>query len=74
MSEKRYSLKVAGKFVGVSACTIRYRAEKLGIVTEGGLTAANVKAIAEYLPLKTKYARRDSYDDLVAEMRELNGR
>ena len=74
MSDKRYSLKVAGKFIGISDCTVQQRAKKLGIVTEGGLTAANVKAIAEYMSTKPKYTRRYSYDDLVAEMRELNGR
>ena len=74
MSEKRYSLKVAGKFIGISDCTVQQRARKLGIEIKGGLTAANVKAIAEYLPRNPKYTRRYSYDDLVAEMRELNGR
>lgn len=74
MSEKRYSLKVAGKFIGITDSGVQLRARKLGIETEGGLTAEDVKAIAELAPIAPKYARRYSYDDLVAEMRELNGR
>lgn len=72
MDEKRYSLRTVGKLLDISAMAIKYRACALGIDTSSGLTAANVKAIKEF-KRNSKYAKRNSLDDLLRELEAEHG-
>ena len=68
MRENRYSFASCAKFSGLNSRTIYNRARKLGIETEYGISAAELKNIIEF---KSKQARRDSYSKLCAEMEGL---
>lgn len=73
MDEKRYSLRTAGKILGVTAMAIQYRANRLGINTSNGLTAEDVKAIRDYKPNAT-YGKKCSAEDLARELEALDGK
>lgn len=70
MREIRYSLYTCSKYLGITAQAVRNRALRLGIDTEAGVTATDLKQIKEYKNAKSKYGK-GSLDELKAEMEAL---
>ena len=66
MSEKRYSFRTAAEYLGVTVHTAHVRAKKQGMDTTHGLTAEQIKMIAE-----APFKKRSSLKELEAEMEAL---
>lgn len=70
MSENRYSVHTAAKYLSLSVSAVYQRARKLKINTEYGLSVHDVKNIAGYMrkPKGTKF--KTTVEDLMKEMEE----
>ena len=70
MSDNRYSLVICSKHLGLSASSVKHRACMLGINTEHGITAKELKRIKEY---KVRPGRREkgTLEELEREMEAL---
>ena len=70
MSENRYSMRVCSQYSGINQKTVWYRAKKLGMDTNAGLTAAQLKAIIAYGGKMTRW-NSGSLEELRMEMEGL---
>ena len=65
---KRYSLRTASVVLNINYQTILNRAKALGMDTSAGLTAEQVKRVADYKGKDPKRQRRNSAEELRAEL------
>ena len=70
MSEKKYSSYTCAKYLGMSNTAIVYRAKKLGVKTSDGISAKELKRIAEFKST-SKMRHKGKLDDLKKEMEAL---
>ena len=66
--EKRYSMRTVGAVIGMTAMAVQYRARKLGIETQVGVTAEEVRMIRDYKPVDPKICRKHSAKELMQEL------
>ncbi len=70
MSENRYSLITVAKYLGLTTSTVHFRAKKLKINTQFGLSVHDVKLIAEYMRKPKTSIYKTTTEDLRKEMEE----
>lgn len=70
MDEKRYSLRTVGMMLNMTAMAVKIRANKVGVDTQNGLTAKDVKAIRDFKPDR-RYSKKSTLDELRRELEVL---
>lgn len=68
MSETRYSMQTASEYLNISIAKINYRAQKLGIITKRGLTAADIRRMDAFGRDFPERKARGTLEELKKEM------